>query len=84
MCAAYGRTHSWIRMSVGGLKVGRILDKWVGGRLANVSLSDFANIYMISCSVGGWRTLILGEKQEFIHHNNTNNGCQPPNFSIFV
>ena len=77
MCAAYGRTHSWIRMRVGGLKAGRILDKWVGERLANVSLSDFANVYI-------GETLILGEKQEFVHHNNTNNGCQPPNFSIFV
>ena len=64
MCAAYGSTHFWIRMRVGGLKAGRILDKWVSGRLANVNLSDFDNVYMISCSKSGSRTLILGEKQE--------------------
>ena len=72
-------------MRVGGLKAAKILDKWVGGRLANVSLGethDFANVYMISCSVGGWRTQILGETHDFANHNNRNNGCHPPNFSI--
>ena len=48
MCVAYGSTHSWIRICVGGLKAGRILDKWVSGRMAKVSLSDFGNVYKFS------------------------------------
>ena len=84
MCVAYGSTHSWIRIRVGGLKAGRILDKWVSGRMAKVSLSDFGNVYMFSWSLIAWRILILSEKQEFVHVNKTNNGCQLPIYSIFV
>ena len=73
MWAAYGRPHScgprpqesWIKMRVGGLKAARILDKWVDGRLVKVSLGKKHDVYMIICSVDGWRTLILIETQDF-------------------